>query len=73
MYGGIAVEFSKIEEVLNWDRSRNVTESFLKLTGYYRQFVENFSKITAPMTKLTITEVSFVWDDKCKEAFKELK
>ena len=72
---GIAVDPSKVEVVLNWDRPRNVTEirSFLGLAGYYRRFVENFSRIAAPMTKLTRKDVSFVWDDTCEEAFNELK
>ncbi|MCV5005012.1 hypothetical protein OFM39_35695, partial [Escherichia coli] len=50
--GGIDVDPSKVEAVLNWDRPRNVTEirSFLRLAGYYRQFVENFSSTTAPKT-----------------------
>ena len=72
---GIDVEPSKIEAVLNWDRPWIVMEirSFLGLDDYYRRFVENFSRITAPMTKLTRKDVSFVWDNKCEEAFNELK
>ena len=73
--GGIIVDPSKVEVVLNWDRPRNVTEirSFLELVNYYRQFMENFSRIAAPMMKLTRKDISFVWDDKCEEAFNELK
>ena len=73
--GGIAVDPSKVEVVLNWDRPRNMTEIriFLGLASYYRRFVENFSRIAAPMTKLTRKDVSFVWDNKCEEAFNELK
>ena len=73
--GGIVVDPSKVEAVLNWDRRKNVTEirSFLELAGYYRRFVENFSRIAAPMPKFTGKDVLFVWDDKCEEAFHELK
>ena len=73
--GGIIVDPSKVEVVLNWDRPRNVMEirSFLGLAGYYRRFVENFSRIATPISKLTIKDVSFVWDDKCEKAFNELK
>ena len=72
---GISVDPSKIEAVLNWERPKNVSEirSFLGLAGYYRRFVENFSKIASPLTKLTRKNVKFVWDDKCEEAFEELK
>ncbi|XP_017624697.1 uncharacterized mitochondrial protein AtMg00860-like [Gossypium arboreum] len=43
-----------IEAVLDWKQPRNVSEihSFLRLAGYYRQFVEGFSLIAAPLTKL---------------------
>ena len=73
--GGIAIDPFKVEVVLNWNRPRNVTEirSFPRLAGYYRRFVENFLRIAAPMMKLTRKDVSFVWDDKCEEAFNELK
>ena len=48
--------------------------SFLGLAGYYRRFVEGFSKITLPMTKLLRkVHKKFVWDEKCEESFQELK
>ena len=46
--------------------------SFLGLAGYYRRFIEDFSR-AAPMTKLTQKEVKFEWNDSCKRAFQELK
>ena len=72
---GIAVDPQKIEAVANWERPRSVSEirSFLGLAGYYRRFVEGFSVIAAPMTRLTRKEVHFVWDDACEESFQELK
>ena len=48
-------------------------QSFLGLAGYYRGFVENFSRIAAPTTRLTKKNVKFVWDDNCEGAFAELK
>ena len=47
--------------------------SFLGLAGYYRRFIENFSRLAAPMTRLTRKEVKFEWDDRCEKAFQELK
>ena len=73
--GGLSIELSKVEVMLNWDRPRNMTEirSFLGLAGYYQRFAENFLSIAAPMTMLTRKDVSFVWDDICEKAFNKLK
>ncbi|GJU14653.1 putative reverse transcriptase domain-containing protein [Tanacetum coccineum] len=43
------------------------------LTGYYRRFIEGFSKIAKPMTKLTQKKVAFKWGDKQEAAFQTLK
>ena len=46
---------TKVEAMTKWERPKNVFEarSFLGLVGYYRRFVENFSRIACPMTRLT--------------------
>ena len=51
----ISVDSSKVEDVSQWKQPRNPTEvrSFLGLAGYYRRFVDGFSKIAAPMMALT--------------------
>nr|GFC64233.1 putative reverse transcriptase domain-containing protein [Tanacetum cinerariifolium] len=46
---------------------------FLGLAGYYRRFIEGFSKIAKPMTKLTQKKVKFEWGDKQEAAFQLLK
>nr|GFC96944.1 reverse transcriptase domain-containing protein [Tanacetum cinerariifolium] len=46
---------------------------FLGLAGYYRRFIEGFSKIAKPMTKLTQKKVKFEWNDKQEAAFQLLK
>lgn len=52
---GMSVDQSKIEAVSAWQRSKNVFEirSFLGLAGYYRWFIKNFSRLAAPMTRLS--------------------
>ena len=72
---GFLVDPGKVEAVMSWERSKLVFEirSFLGLAGYYRRFIEDFSRRAAPMTRLTRKEVKFVWDDSCERAFQELK
>lgn len=47
--------------------------SFLGLAGNYRRFIDGFSKIAAPLTRLTRKNVAFTWDEKCEDSFSELK
>ena len=72
---GIAVDPSKVQDVLDWKQPQNVHEirSFLGLAGYYRRFIENFSKIAKPMTELLKNGVKFEWSPACEEAFQTLK
>ncbi|GJV12938.1 putative reverse transcriptase domain-containing protein [Tanacetum coccineum] len=66
---------SKVESVKNWKTPESSTEirSFLGLAGYYRRFIENFSKIAKPLTLLTQKNKTYVWGDKQDEAFQILK
>jgi hypothetical protein len=69
--GGIAVDPSKVQDVLNWSPPKNVPEirSFLGLAGYYRRFIEGFSKIVKPLTTLLEKGKEFKWDEKCQASF----
>ena len=71
----VSVDLRKVEAVMSWERPKSVFEirSFLGLEGYYRRFIEDFSRLAAPMTRLTQKEVKFVWDDSCERAFQELE
>ncbi|XP_027351238.1 uncharacterized protein LOC113862349 [Abrus precatorius] len=72
---GIVVDPSKVEDVLKWESPKAVTEikSFLGLAGYYRHFIEGFSKIATPLTRLTRKDQPFEWNQKCEDAFQKLK
>jgi hypothetical protein len=72
------VEYQWIQtskNVLNWKPPTDVGEicSFLGLTGYYRRFIEGFSKLSKPMTALLEKNAKFIWSDKCQASFEELK
>ena len=72
---GIVVDPTKVESVTNWQSPTSVKEisSFLGLAGYYRRFIENFSKIAKPMTELLKKEAKYIWTEDCEASFQELK
>ena len=72
---GVSVDPEKVGVVMRWERPKSIFEirSFLGLAGYYKRFIEDFSRLAAPMTRLTLKEAKFDWDDRCEEAFQELK
>ena len=72
---GIAVDPAKVTAVLDWEPPKTVIEirSFLGLAGYYRKFIQDFSKIVTPTTHLTRKGVQFIWSMECQKAFDILK
>ncbi|KAL0549580.1 hypothetical protein IC582_014065 [Cucumis melo] len=72
---GVFMDPAKIEAVTGWTRPSTVSEvrSFLGLAGYYRRFVENFSRIATPLTQLTRKGAPFVWSKACEDSFQNLK
>ncbi|KAL0536750.1 hypothetical protein IC582_025710 [Cucumis melo] len=72
---GVSVDPQKVEAVVNWERPTSATEvrSFLGLAGYYRRFIEDFSRLALPLTALTRKNAKFEWSDKCEQSFQELK
>ncbi|GJV69752.1 putative reverse transcriptase domain-containing protein [Tanacetum coccineum] len=72
---GLHVDPAKIEAVKNWTSPATPTEvrQFLGLAGYYRRFIEGFSKIAKPLTKLTQKNKSYIWGEEQESAFQLLK
>ncbi|GJR48179.1 reverse transcriptase domain-containing protein [Tanacetum coccineum] len=72
---GLHVDPAKIEAVKNWTSPTTPTEvrQFLGLAGYYRRFIEGFSKIAKPLTKLTQKNKSYIWGEEQESAFQLLK
>jgi hypothetical protein len=72
---GITVDPSKVRDILDWEPPKYVhqVQSFLGLTGYYRRFIPNFSKILKPITELLKKVTKYVWSKECDEAFQTLK
>ena len=73
--GGIVADPGKVRDVLDWEPPQTVLEirSFLGLAGYYRRFIENFSKIVKPLTSLLEKAKDFKWTKACQNSFEELK
>jgi hypothetical protein len=68
---GLQVDPTKIEAVKDWATPKSPTEirQFLGLAGYYRRFIEGFSKIAKSLTKLTQKNQKYEWGEKQEAAF----
>jgi hypothetical protein len=73
--GGVSVDPGKIKDVINWMPPTTASEiqSFLGLAGYYHRFINDFSKIAKPMTKLLEKNKAFKWTKECQASFEELR
>ena len=73
--GKIEMNKDKIKLILDWKTPTKVPDiqSFLGLAGYYRRFIEDFAKISAPLSHLLKKDTKFNWTQECDDAFKFLK
>ena len=73
--GGFAMAPDKLEAVNSWPEPSSVKEvqSFLGFANFCREFIPNFSSVATPLSRLTSDRVPFVWCDKARAAFQELK
>ena len=72
---GISVDPEKIKAIEDWSVPKDVTDvrSFMGITGYYRRFIEGFSRIVNPINSLQKKGNKFDWNQKCEESFRKLK
>jgi hypothetical protein len=59
---GVVVDPGKVKDILNWKPPISVHEvrSFLGMTGYYRRFIPDFSKVAKPITELLKNQTKFI-------------
>jgi hypothetical protein len=71
----IRMNFKKVETILQWAISQNLKQiqRFLRFCNFYKRFIRNFAKIVKSLIKLTRKNVSFVWNEVCKQTFELLK
>ncbi|GKB54390.1 putative nucleotidyltransferase, ribonuclease H [Tanacetum coccineum] len=72
---GVYVDPAKIESIKSWAALTTLMEvrQFLGLAGYYQRFIEGFSLISKPLTKLTQKNKKYEWGSEEEEAFQTLK
>lgn len=72
---GIQVDPKKVQIIqdLPIPLTQKYFQSFLGHAGYYRRFIQNFSKIASPLFSLLAKDVVFTWTPKCQEAFETIK
>jgi len=72
---GIVVEPEKIKVIMEWHVPKNVANirSFMGLSGYYRKFIEGFSKVAYPLTSLQKKGRNLKWTVECQNNFDQLK
>ena len=68
---GISVDPDKIKAIEKWPVPKDVTDvrSFMGITGYYRRFIEGFSRIANAITSLQKKGNKFEWNKKSEESF----
>ena len=72
---GLEMDQEKMRTVVEWEAPDSVkgVQSFLGFANFVRQFIEGYSKLTRPLTDLTIMSEKFLWSDECGRDVEELK
>ncbi|RVX07598.1 Retrovirus-related Pol polyprotein from transposon 17.6 [Vitis vinifera] len=73
--GKLMMDDSKVKAIQEWDPPTKVPQlrSFLGLVNYYRRFIKGYSGRAAPLTDLLKKNKAWEWDERCQQAFEDLK
>jgi hypothetical protein len=72
----LRIDLTKLKGIQDWPTELKLLKevrSFLGVARYHRPWIQDFSGIARPLTALSKKDTPFIWDDKCREAVKELK
>lgn len=72
---GLTMSQDKIDTIQKWPEPRKIKEiqSFLGFANFYRRFIQNYSEIVVPLTRLTRKSTPWNFNDNCRESFNKLK
>jgi hypothetical protein len=72
---GIRMQPAKVDAIVGWKEPNTVKEvqAFLGLANFYRKFIKDYLKVTAPLTNLTKKKQPWEWGEKEQKAFDDLK
>ena len=72
---GIQMDDEKVKAIREWQEPKNLKEvqAFLGFANYYQRFLQGYSQICTPLTKMTKKEQPFYWECEQREAFEKLK
>jgi hypothetical protein len=71
----LAIDPEKVTAILDYKAPKDIRgiKSFIGMAGYYRHFIEGFSKIVRPMIAFLAKKVEFKWTPACQKSFETLK
>ena len=72
---GIEVDKAKVKLIAKLPSPTTVkgVRQFLGHAGFYRRFIQDFSKLSRPLCELLAKEAKFAWDERCQKSFDQLK
>ena len=72
---GLIIDDDKVRPILDYPRPKNIKQMrrFVGATSWYRRFIQDYAKISEPLTRLTKKSLNFNWGDEQEKAFQTLR